>query len=210
MTFCPKAINPRGISQCILPRIAQQQLGHSHPRITLAVYSQVIGESADRWDFVGNPKDFTSNQTPIPFFPGPSFPAACVSAANTAALLNSLNQFGCFMRGNSVMIPPAIGTFGTMGRNIFRDSGFRDWDLSVVKNWKFTERLSTQFRAEFFNVLNHPNFANPGRENGAFALTDPSGGLFGCGCATPDVAAANPVLGSGSNRAIQLGLKFIF
>jgi len=58
-------------------------------------------------------------------------------------------------------------------------------------------------------------------------ITDPSGeyvapdlqpgrytvratGFFGCGCATPDQAAGNPVLGSGGNRAIQLGLKFIF
>lgn len=57
---------------------------------------------------------------------------------------------------------------------------------------------------------NHSNFANPGGENGEFGLTDPSAGQFGCGCATPDVAAANPVLGSGSHRAIPLGLKFIF
>ena len=37
-----------------------------------------------------------------------------------------------------------------------------------------------------------------------------SQGAFGCGCSTPDNASFNPVLGSGSNRAIQLGLKFIF
>jgi hypothetical protein len=34
--------------------------------------------------------------------------------------------------------------------------------------------------------------------------------LFGCGCASPDQTAGNPVLGSGGNRAIQLGLKLIF
>jgi hypothetical protein len=40
---------------------------------------------------------------------------------------------------------------------------------------------------------------------------DPSkGGSFGCGCATPDVSAGNPLIGSGSNRVMQLGLKLMF
>ena len=61
-----------------------------------------------------------------------------------------------------------------MGRNLFRDSGFRNWDFSVVKNWRFTERFEVQFRAEFFNILNHPNFANPfGGQNG-YGHNDPS------------------------------------
>ena len=59
------------------------------------------------------------------------------------------------------MTPPALGTFGSMGRNIFRGTGLRAWDLSLVKDWKFAERVKLQFRGEFFNVLNHPNFANP-------------------------------------------------
>jgi hypothetical protein len=108
------------------------------------------------------------------------------------------------------MIPPAFGQFGTMPRNLFRDSGFRNFDFSIAKNWHFGERLRAQFRAEFFNILNHPNFANPyGGQNG-FGLNDPSVQPFGCGCATPDVAAANPVIGSGGSRAVQLGLKFTF
>ena len=108
------------------------------------------------------------------------------------------------------MIPPPLGQFGTMPRNLFPDSGFSDFDLSIAKNWHLGERVHAQFRAEFFNVLNHPNFANPyGGQNG-FGLNDPSVQPFGCGCATPDVAAANPVIGSGGSRAVQLGLKFTF
>jgi hypothetical protein len=175
------------------------------------------GEAVDRWDFVGKPGDFTSGPpnadgVTIPYFAPGNLPTACTNAATTPGMVTSLNLFGCYAKGNSVMVPAAIGTFGTMGRNIFRDSGFRNWDFSLAKNWKFKERFGAQFRAEFFNVLNHPNFANPfGGQNG-FGMNDPSvlGPGFGCGCATPDVAATNPVLGSGGARAIQLGLKLLF
>jgi hypothetical protein len=55
-----------------------------------------------------------------------------------------------------------------MGRNTLLDSGFRNFDISFAKNWHFGERVRAQFRAEFFNILNHPNFANPyGGQNGS-------------------------------------------
>jgi hypothetical protein len=191
------------------------------------------GTGIDRWDFFGNPGDFKSGPTGIPFIPQSSFtvdpvtknvtgaaggaPAAATTCFNDAAnqlQKNALAFFGCYAKGSSVMIPPAFGTFGTMGRNFFRDSGFRNWDFSVAKNWKFKERLSAQVRVEIFNILNHPNFANPfGGQNGfgIAGFNDPSiPGSFGCGCKTPDGAASNPVLGSGGSRAVQLGLKFIF
>jgi hypothetical protein len=79
----------------------------------------------------------------------------------------------------------------------------------VFKSFKFKERLTAQFRAEFFNVLNHPNFTNP-TVNSEGDPSAPGPGGFGCGCATPDAAATNPVLGSGGARDIQLGLKLIF
>jgi len=176
-----------------------------------------------RWNFFGNPNDFKSGPTPIPFFPGnqsqtnPTNNAACNAKAaaldggNTAGpATTALNLFGCYAKGNSVMIPPALGQFGNMSRNMFPDSGFRNLDFSIAKNWQLGERIHAQFRAEFFNIFNHPNFANPyGGQNG-FGLNDPSAANFGCGCATPDVAAANPVIGSGGSRAVQLGLKFLF
>jgi hypothetical protein len=165
-----------------------------------------------RWNFYGRPSDFKSGPAGIPFFaPGdPNMPAACVSDAAAIGATDSLDTFGCYAVGNSVMIPPAFGTFGTMGRNIFPDSGFKNLDFSLAKNWHYRERFRAQFRAEFFNILNHPNFANPyGGQNG-FGLNDPAAGGFGCGCATPDVAAANPVIGSGGSRAVQLGLKLTF
>jgi hypothetical protein len=171
-----------------------------------------------RWDFFGKPSDFKSGPNGIPFYgPGdPSMPSGCgahalaLDGGTAGAATAALNLFGCYGKGNSVMIPPALGTFGNMGRNTFPDSGFRNVDFSLGKNWHFGERLRAQFRAEFFNIFNHPNFANPyGGQNG-FGFNDPSAGGFGCGCATPDAAAANPVIGSGGSRAVQLGLKIIF
>jgi hypothetical protein len=169
-----------------------------------------------RWDFFGNPSDFQSGPQAIPYFPGKTNSACAAKAlaldgGNPAGpATTSLNSFGCYAKGNSIMIPPPLGQFGTMHRNMFPDSGFRNLDFSLAKNWHFGERLRAQFRAEFFNIFNHPNFANPyGGQNG-FGLNDPSVRPFGCGCATPDVAAANPVIGSGGSRAVQLGLKFLF
>jgi hypothetical protein len=175
-----------------------------------------------RWNFYGKPSDFKSGPTPIPQFLGNNSPtnptdnAACNAKAlaldggSPGAATESLAFFGCYAKGNSIMLPPPLGQFGTTGRNIFPDSGFRNVDFSLGKNWHFGDRLRAQFRAEFFNVFNHPNFANPyGGQNG-FGFNDPSAGGFGCGCATPDVAAANPVIGSGGSRAVQLGLKLIF
>jgi Carboxypeptidase regulatory-like domain/TonB dependent receptor len=193
------------------------------------------GELADRWDFFGSPSDFQSQgQNSLPYctssaaggctYTTPAGPVAmsaqqsaalygqCVAKAPSAA---TLAQFGCYAHGNSVLLPPAFGTFGNLGRNVFRDTGFHNWDMSISKSFKFRERFGAQFRAEMFNVINHPNFANPWGGTSGFGAglnSDPSvaGSPYGCGCATPDVAAVNPVLGSGSARAIQLGLKLTF
>jgi hypothetical protein len=163
-----------------------------------------------RWDFFGNPSDFKSGPTPIPHYTAGNFPTACASDAAAIGATSTLDAWGCYAKGNSVMIPPPQGQFGTMPRNLFPDSGFRNLDFSVAKNWHFGERLTAQFRAEFFNIFNHPNFANPyGGQNG-YGLNDPGAPNFGCGCATPDIAAANPAVGSGGPRSVQLGLKFAF
>jgi len=110
------------------------------------------------------------------------------------------------------MVPPKFGTFGTMGRNIFRDSGFKNVDFSVFKTFSFRERYSAQFRMELFNAFNHPIISNPyGASNGGLSGNDPSNPTtFGCGCGTPDVVAGNPLVGSGSSRVLQLGLKLQF
>ena len=173
------------------------------------------------WNFFGNPSDFKSGPSAIPFFLtgtppvndplGPTDPAYAINNASCLAQATStqLQSFGCYQKGTSILVPPAFGTVGNAGPGIFRDSGFRNWDFSVTKIWKIRERLSTQFRAELFNILNHPTFTNPGGPAGA-GYNDPSAANFGCGCGTPDQVAPNPVLGTGGNRSVQLGLKILW
>jgi Carboxypeptidase regulatory-like domain len=174
----------------------------------------LTSEFADRWDFFGNPNEFKATPAGIQFFSGTTNSTCAGKAlAVDGGVLNgpttqSLATFGCYAAGNSVMIPPALGTFGTMGRNLFRGPRLDNLDFSLVKDTRLGERVKMQFRAEFFNITNHPHFANP--EAVTLFDIDPSASNFGCACATPDVAAANPVVGTGGPRNIQLGLKFIF
>jgi hypothetical protein len=172
------------------------------------------------WNIAGPPGGFKSGPSSIPFFAGSGIAGVGQETSNSACnayaealgagAQSSLAANGCYAEGGTVLVPPANGTIGNAGRGIFRGSGFKNWDVSVVKDEKFKERLTAQFRAEFFNVLNHPNFYNPTGPAGA-GFNDPSApSTFGCGCNTPDQASPNPVLGTGANRSIQLGLKLIW
>ena len=180
--------------------------------------------NGEQWDFFGNPSDFKTTKGlintndgagGIPYFAGTSNPACLAKAQSMGPLaVASLANLGCYAQGQSLLIPPAFGSYGTTGPNIFRSFPFYNLDFSVTKAMKFKERLTAQFRAEFFNILNHPNISNvfggPGGDN---TYTDPSGDAgasFGFRPQTPDVTSSNPVLGSGGPRAIQLGLKLIF
>jgi len=198
-----------------------------------------VADFTCRWNITGPASAFNSGPNGIPyctsgghngcgitsginsnttFFTDPQSAAMwnqCVAAAGPSANANLLGN-GCYVSGNSVITPPANGTYGNIGRNIFRDSGFKDVDFSVFKIFTFKERYSAQFRAEIFNLFNHPISANPyGGANGYGVGNDPSvgangGGIFGCGCATADVAAGSPQIGSGGARGMQLGLKLAF
>jgi hypothetical protein len=192
------------------------------------------GDLSDRWNFYGNPDDFRSGSQSIPWCDFSSGSTICTSQSGISGLVSTypsslaqkckavapdpdtLAAGGCYVsaNGKSVMVPPKAGTYGTMGRNIFRDRGFKNVDFSVFKNFAFKEnRYNAQFRLELFNIFNHPIVANPyGASNGSYLGVDPgaSPSTFGCGCATPDVAAGNPLVGSGSSRVMQLGLKFTF
>ena len=184
--------------------------------------------NGEQWNFYGNPSDFKSTrawlntnvadgvpQTGVPYFPGTSN-ATCLAKAqaNGPLAVASLTNLGCYATGSSILIPPAYGSYGTAGNNIFRGFPFYNLDLSITKQFKFKERLTAQFRAEAFNLFNHTNISNvQGGPGGDGSFSDPSalaGAGFGFRNETPDVTSSNAVLGSGGPRAIQLGLKLIF
>ena len=196
--------------------------------------NNAAGSVGGQWNFYGNPADFTpvhgwTDTNPqqgggfgggLPFFPGGGTPAApttnatcnAQATANGPLAVASLFNFGCYAVGNSVLIPPAFGSYGISGRNLWRDAGFKNLDLSVDKAIKFNDRISAQFRAEFFNLFNHPIFCNPNGIAGGANSTpgDPNTTGFGAAGSTPDVCASNPEIGSGGPRSIQLGLKLLF
>ncbi len=89
--------------------------------------------------------------------------AAATQCAADAADPNTLKVGGCYASGDgkAFLTPNALGQYGNMGRNIFRDSGFENLDMSIFKNFKFKERYGIQARWEVFNVFNHPLAANP-------------------------------------------------
>ena len=78
--------------------------------------------------------------------------------------------------------------FESLNRRFFHGPGIANWDFALLKDTRITERINLQFRAEFFNVLNHTNFNNP---SGNFSSSN-----FGV-----VTSARDPRIG-------QLGLKF--
>ena len=169
------------------------------------------GEGYDRPDVVG---PITYNYgDPNNFLDLSSFAMPCM----TNGLAN----------GAAADCVPGTRHFGNLGRNALQGPPFKQWDLAIYKGTQITERLNLQLRAEFFNLLNHPNFSNPLLP--AF-IADPAGNVNqqGCGCgfkasgnrevgngsyhivATGDVGIGNPFLGGGGPRGIQLAAKFSF
>jgi hypothetical protein len=115
---------------------------------------------------------------------------------------------------------PGTRHFGNERRNSLVGPDYRNWDLAIYKTTQLGERLSMQLRAEFFNVVNHPNFASPflplfiadPAQNG-FALNNAGREVGANGYAlgaTGDVGIGNPFLGGGGPRGIQLAAKFTF
>ena len=118
---------------------------------------------------------------------------------------------------------PGTRHFGNEGRDSLRGPSFKEWNFAIYKTTAITERVNMQFRADFFNLPNHPNFANPflpafiadplvhgyqvvnGREVG-----NATGTGTGVITATGDVGIGNPFIGGGAPRGIQLGVKFNF
>ena len=89
----------------------------------------------------------------------------CVSWLNPAAFQPTKVTTGCTPPATTCNNPVIFGTFGNVGKNVLRLPRTSNWDVQLSKYFTFTERWKLQLRAEYFNVLNHPNFA-PESANG--------------------------------------------
>jgi hypothetical protein len=176
------------------------------------------GEAFDRPDVVGplqynfsNPNEFLNlNAFATPCTPLSGAPlVAWEAAAANSSLLASVN-------GPDQNCVPGTRHFGNEGRDSLRGPTFKQWDFAIYKNTQITEWLGMQLRAEFFNILNHPNFSNPFLP--AFIADAAQQGIGTNGVsqgfyhlsATGDVGIGNPFLGGGGPRGIQLAAKFSF
>jgi hypothetical protein len=91
----------------------------------------------------------------------------------------------------AAFVSPAQYTYGDSGRNILRANGLKELDFTVMKLFKVTESKAFEFRAEMFNITNHPTFSAP-----ATSINSSSGGQVSSTLNT--------------SRIIQLALKFRF
>ncbi|MGO9088885.1 MAG: TonB-dependent receptor domain-containing protein [Candidatus Sulfotelmatobacter sp.] len=183
------------------------------------------GECFDRPDVVA-PITY-QKRNPYDYIDLGSFAMPCSLAAGVTEATLTGSAFDC---------QPGTRHYGSLGRNALVGPTYKQWDFALYKNTSLGERVKLQLRAEFFNILNHANFANP--EMPAF-IADPATNLgicnpgpnqVACGfqvvngrevmgqpknpgyqiTATGDVGIGNPFLGGGGPRGIQLAAKFTF
>jgi len=136
----------------------------------------------------GDPLGMLSSST----FDRPDVVPGCGSPVNSGNPRRYINT-QCFA------FPAPVTRFGNAGRNILTGPGLLALDTSLFKNIQFTERYRLQFRAEFFNILNHANFAPPVQNLSLF-------GANGSPVSTAGLITSTLT----TSRQIQFGLKFIW
>ncbi len=133
-----------------------------------------------------NPSNNGDTRNPVRPFVNPAF--------SGPVILGSPNQW---FNANAFLAPPNnSGFYGNLGRDTLIGPGLATWDFSVMKDMRIREGMTLQFRAEFFNILNHPNFNSPN----AVVFT-PSGVSPTAGLITST---------STTSRQIQIGLKLLW
>jgi Carboxypeptidase regulatory-like domain/TonB-dependent Receptor Plug Domain len=167
------------------------------------------GSGFDRPDVVG-PIVYHA-RTPLNYLDMSSFAIPCTLTTYALAAPS----------GSASDCVPGTRHFGSERRNSLIGPSFKEWNFAVYKTTNLTERLTMQLRADFFNLLNHPNFANPFLP--AFIADAGAGGFQNVGgrevagasggypiTATGDVGIGNPFIGGGGPRGIQLAAVFKF
>jgi hypothetical protein len=165
------------------------------------------GEGFDRPDQISTPQ--YSPHNPAQYLNLASFAAPCTW--NPALNPGATDESNC-----------VAGTrhFGNLGRNSLKGPSFKEFNFSIFKDTTLSEHVVLDLRAEFFNLLNHPNFSNPLLPNFIGNIGTPNyltGGYNFSGgpayyslTATGDVGIGNPFLGGGGPRGVQFAAKITF
>jgi outer membrane receptor protein involved in Fe transport len=113
-----------------------------------------------------------------------------------------------FLNPGATFALPAPGTFGNLGRNTFVGPTFKNFDLALIKNTKITERFTMQLRMDAFDLLNHPNYGQPGPSagNGNVIITLP---VVPSSFSTIS-STRFPTGDSGSSRQLQVAMRLKF
>ena len=111
---------------------------------------------------------------------------------------------GKSLNPDAFVVPPN-GQQGTEGRNDIRGFSLVQLDLSVARRFAITERLNLQFRADAFNLFNHPNFTNPAGFVGLGPTFLRSASMLNQG-----LGGLNALFQEGGPRSLQLSLKLNF
>ena len=133
-----------------------------------------------------NPSNNGDTRNPVRPFANPDFTGS--------AIIGSPNQW--FNSNAFLQPPPNSGFYGNLGRDNLIGPGLATWDFSAIKDTRIHERLSLQFRAEIFNLLNRANFNTP-----SLIVFTPSG-LSGTGGVITSTST--------TARQVQFGLKLLW
>ena len=152
----------------------------SGPPFTPQISGDVSGADEEAVIGTGNPTD-RPNLTGSSFYPAHKTPNQWVLPSAFSA--------------------PA-GTFGNAGRNILTGPGLSSWDFSLIRNFRFSESRSLEFRGEIFNLLNRANFDIPQR--------DVASSAFGQITNTLRPVAGLASGGPGDPREVQFGLRLMW
>jgi hypothetical protein len=148
--------------------------------------------------------------TPIDSNNGGSFPGGYITGSDQWPVVN----FNYTFDKHQNIIFPKIGAPTRGTRDLYRQGGMQNWDMSIFKNIPVGEHRSLQLRAEGFNAFNHPNFATK-----HFADAISYGGPLPWGNATDPLSLtknsnfgqpSSQYSGVGGPRRLQLGARFTF
>jgi hypothetical protein len=209
LTYDVPAPKSNAFANAILHGWSAENIIQARSAPPVDVYYQIFGQLSNGFATNVRP-DVIAGQ---PFYlHGPQYPGG--KAFNPAAFTPPpLTPAGCVP---GVDFPCFPARQGNLPRNWLRGFGSTQWDFAVHRDFPIHESIRLQFRAEMFNVLNHPNFGppvgnlgDPSAINSQFGQSSQmlgrslAGGTLGSG-------AFDPLYQLGGPRSIQFGLKLLF